>query len=457
MLRGTSPDPSHHVGARQIVEHALDLKPGQQLLILLDETTVEPATAIAEAAESLGISSTAILVPIAIQRRVPRETDLSFPAQRAAREARAILTCVNARPDCLGFRQRLLETQWTAHTKIGHMPGATLDALALADVDMAQLVADCGFVEVVLARGTTVELTSYAAGGTPHLLTADLGGWERLPVASDGLIADGVWGNVPSGETYIAPIEGTAEGSFVVNGSLPGYVMAPGEEIILHFKWGRLAHIEPEKSPAAAWLRDTQISPAQAAGDLNWSNLAEIGAGLNPAAQQLTGNMLVDEKAAGTAHVALGSNTFMGGAVSATIHCDLVTRAPTIRVDGKIVVDRGRLVQNEAVWLEHFGQVSLESSPMRTASRIARSGVQAHHTPDRRLQRVLRSEPGRVSACSVGNAATAGLADRLYRHLPDSGDAVPLPDLARQAGIDASVARQVLHIMWEYDLVKSLP
>ena len=457
MLRAMPQDPSHHAGARQIVEHALDLKPGQQLLILLDETTVEPATAIAEAAESLGVSTTAILVPIAVQRRIPRETDLSFPAQRAAREARAILTCVNAMPDCLAFRQRILETHWTAHTKIGHMPGATLDALALADVDVAQLVDDCAFVEIVLARGTTVELTSYTAAGVPHVLTADIGGWERLPVASDGLIADGVWGNVPSGETYIAPIEGTAGGSFVVNGSLPGHVVAPGDEIVLHFKWGRLARIEPENSSAAAWLRDTQISRAQAAGDLNWSNLAEIGIGLNPAARQLTGNMLVDEKAAGTAHIALGSNTFMGGTVKAAIHCDAVTRAPTVRVDDKIVIDRGRLVRDEAAWLEHFGQVSLESSPMRTASRIARSGVQAHHTRDSRLQRVLRSEPGRVSACSVGNAATAGLADRLYRHLPDSGDPVPLPDLARQAGIDTGVARKVLHVMWEYDLVKSLP
>ena len=54
---------------------------------------------------------------------------------------------------------------------------------------------------------------------------ADIGGWDRLPVASDGIIRDGAWGNVPSGETYIAPMEGTAEGQVLINGSIPGLVL----------------------------------------------------------------------------------------------------------------------------------------------------------------------------------------------------------------------------------------
>ena len=133
-------------------------------------------------------------------------------AQKAAQDARAILTCVNADPECLPFRQRILETHWTAHTRIGHMPGATSEVLKLADVDFEQLVHSCWCVEIALARGRTLEFISYDCEGAAHSLTADIGGWERLPVASDGVISDGAWGNVPSGETYIAPIEGTAAG-----------------------------------------------------------------------------------------------------------------------------------------------------------------------------------------------------------------------------------------------------
>ncbi len=442
-------------GARQIVQKCLDLKPSQQLVIFVDETTIEPAVAIAEAAESLGVWQTVILMPTAIQRRIPGEGDLSFAAQRAAREARAILTCVNALPECLPFRERILETHWTAHTKIGHMPGASLQVLKLADVDLEQLVANCQSVETAMARGKRLELISYAADGTQHCLTADIGGWERLPVASDGIISDGAWGNVPSGETYIAPMEGTGEGTVVINGSIPGMVIEPDQELVLCFEWGRLTRIEPADGPAARWLHETQISKAQARGDLQWSSLAEIGVGTNPAVERLTGNMLLDEKATGTAHIALGSNTFMGGTIDASIHCDLVAREPTIRIDDKVVVERGRLAYVESEWHEHYSRVSLKESPLQGASRVARSGVQADRSADGRLQRVLRPEPGRLSACFVGGPETARMAHTLYTMLPDEGDGMSLEELARRAQMDAQVARRVLHVLWQYDLIKA--
>lgn len=106
-----STEPSLHSGAKQIVRHCLGLEPNQQLVILVDETTIQPGVIIAEAAESVGVPYTAILVPLAVQRRIPMQTDLSLLAQGVAREARAILTCVNASPECLPFRQRILETQ----------------------------------------------------------------------------------------------------------------------------------------------------------------------------------------------------------------------------------------------------------------------------------------------------------------------------------------------------------
>jgi hypothetical protein len=457
-LKGRDSTPSEssiQAGARQIVQRCLGLKPSQQLVIFVDETTIEPGIAIAEAAESLGVWQTVILVPTAIQRRIPEKGDLSFAAQRAAREARAILTCVNSLPDCLSFRERILETHWTAHTKIGHMPGASLQVLKLADVDLEQLAANCQCVETAMARGKSLELTSYAADGTSHHLTVDIGGWERLPVASDGIIGDGAWGNVPSGETYIAPMEGTGEGTVVINGSVPGLVIEPDQEMVLRFEWGRLTRIEPADGPVAHWLHETQISKAQARGDLYWSTLAEIGVGINPAVERLTGNMLLDEKAAGTAHIALGSNTFMGGMVEASIHCDMVTREPTIRIDDKMVMERGRLACVESEWHEHYSQVSLKESPLQVATKVARSGVQADRSADGRLQRVLRPEPGRLSACFVGSPETARMAHTLYAMLPDEGDGVPLEELARRARMDAQIARRVLHVLWQYDLVKA--
>jgi hypothetical protein len=420
----------------------------------LDETTVETGVSIAEAAESLGVPHTSILVPISLQQQIPQQRDLSLLTQGAAREARAILTCLNASPECLPFRRYILETHWTARTRIGHMPGASPEVLKLADVDVQQLAVHCQQLEVALVRGRKLELVSYAASGTPHTLTADIGGWDRIPVASDGIIRDGAWGNVPSGETYIAPIEGSGAGTIAINGSIPGLVVEPGNEMILHFARGRLTHVEPDASPAARWLHESQIAGAQAAGDPNWSYLAEIGAGLNPAVERLTGTMLFDEKAAGTAHIALGTNTFMGGVVSASIHCDMVTRSPTILIDGKTVIDRGRLIFKASEWHENHAQVVLDDSPLRTAQIVARSGVQAGGTADGCLQRILRPEPGRVSACSVGDHETSRFAHALYAFMPDDGDWLQVEDLAAVTDLQSGFVRRLLHVMWRYGLIR---
>lgn len=447
-------DRAGSAGAEQIIRHCLGLTAGQELLVLVDETTIEVGTVIAEAGDRLGVPQTTILVTISLQRRIPKERDLSLLVQGAARDARAILTCVNALPECLPFREHILETHWSARTRIGHMPGASFEVLKLANVDFEQLIADCRRIELAMARGRTLEFISYAPDGTPHCLTVDIGGWERLPVASDSVIGDGVWGNVPSGETYIAPVESSGEGSVVINGSIPGLVIEPGGEIVVYFERGRLVHIEPADSPTAHWLHETQIQKALAKGDQNWPNLAEIGVGVNPGVEHLTGNMLFDEKAAGTAHVALGTNTFMGGIIDAAIHCDMVVKDPTIVIDDKTILDRGKLRFIESEWRENYFEILLEESPLRTAVAVARSGTQAGESSNGRLQRILRSGPGRVSACFVGDDETAQLAHTLYTLIPAECDWLPIEELASRTKLESETVHRILHVIWSYDLVR---
>ncbi len=452
-----APSPGSHPGARQIVRRCLGLEPGQDLVILLDETTIDTAVALAEAADGLGVPPSLVLVPLAQQRRIPHQSDLSLPVQGLAQHARGILVCVNALADCLPFRDRVLETQWSARTRLGHMPGATLAVLDVADVDMDRLVSDCHALELPLARGQSLEMTTYGPDGREHHLTADIGGWERLPVASDGIITDGAWGNVPSGETYIAPVEASADGTVAVNGSVPGRVLGQGESLLLHVREGRVVRIAPEDSAAARWVDESQIRRAKSQGDLHWSNLAEIGIGVNPRVTELSGNMLYDEKAVGTGHVALGSNSFMGGRVSSAIHCDLVMRGPTLTVDGRKIVDRGRLCTSEADWRENAADVRLEDSPLATATQVARSGVQAASTADHRLQRVLRPEPGRVSMCFVGDDRTALTAHVLYSMLPAERGWTTIDALTTRANLDRRTARRVLHVVWSYGLINVRP
>ena len=336
--------------------------------------------------------------------------------------------------------------------RIGHMPGANLEVLQLANVDFSQLVEECHNLEIALAHGRTLELLSQSEDSAEHHLQVDIGGWERLPVASDGIIADGVWGNVPSGETYIVPIEESAEGSVVISGSIPGLVVKPGEQIVLHFKQGRLSRIEPDGNRTAQFLQENQIKRAQEKGDKNWRNLAEVGIGRNTSVDKLTGNMLFDEKAMGTAHIALGSNFYMGGMIDSAIHCDMVIESPTIIVDGKTILEEGKLRFIESEWYEDYAVVALAESPLGSAGSVARSGTETDFQ-NQLLARVLRPEPGRVSNCMVGNQKTSRLAAGLYHLLPADSEWIDINNLADRNQMAPDITRRVLHLMWEYGLI----
>jgi len=69
--------------------------------------------------------------------------------------------------------------------------------------------------------------------------------------------------------------------------------------------------------------------------------IAELGIGTNLQAR-LQGNIVTDEKALGTIHVAIGRNDFLGGKNIAPIHIDGVISQPTVWIDGKILIDKGQ-------------------------------------------------------------------------------------------------------------------
>ena len=72
-------------------------------------------------------------------------------------------------------------------------------------------------------------------------------------------------------------------------------------------------------------------------------NIAELGIGTNDQAI-VTGAILEDEKVMGTVHIALGNNISMGGTCDVGIHLDGVILEPTVLVDGKLIIEEGKLM-----------------------------------------------------------------------------------------------------------------
>lgn len=153
--------------------------------------------------------------------------------------------------------------------------------------------------------------------GDGYRLKIPLG--EREGIASTGVFRHkAASGNLPSGEAFIAPIEGEASGEIEINGSIAGIGLVR-EPTLLTIEEGRLVHATGEVGQ--------QLLDLLGEGDGRY--LAELGIGTNYAAR-ITGNILEDEKAYQTIHVAFGSNASFGGKIQTDVHIDCVTKNPQI-------------------------------------------------------------------------------------------------------------------------------
>ncbi|MCC6678618.1 MAG: hypothetical protein IT436_15905 [Phycisphaerales bacterium] len=144
--------------------------------------------------------------------------------------------------------------------------------------------------------------------------------------------------NIPTGEVYIAPIENKSEGSVVINGSTDHIVFAPHDHVILSFGRGRLDLSKSvfSNTPGAQSFR-TDLSK-EARRNSKSMHLCELGIGINPIVTKLSGDEILDEKAAGTTHVALGANKPFGGKLDGTYHRDMILIPTWMRVDDREVV-----------------------------------------------------------------------------------------------------------------------
>jgi len=137
---------------------------------------------------------------------------------------------------------------------------------------------------------------------------------------------------VPSGEVYVAPLETSANGVLVVE-ELREYGI---KNLELRFEGGRIVSFRAERGEG-----EFQELLDKAEGDKD--RIAEFGMGINQG-MKLTGYRIYDEKALGTAHVAIGDNVDLGGENKASIHLDFVLHRPNIEVDEVLLMEKGKLV-----------------------------------------------------------------------------------------------------------------
>jgi len=157
---------------------------------------------------------------------------------------------------------------------------------------------------------------------------------ERTWINSDGKH------NMPSGEVFTGPIEGSAQGTirFTVPTS-PRGVDVTGVE--LTFRDGEVVKASAD--------RGEQYLQEMLATDDGARFLGEVGIGTNPGIDRATGLILLDEKIAGTVHLALGrSYPETGGRNRSALHWDLICDlrdGGQLSADGQPVYKYGKLVE----------------------------------------------------------------------------------------------------------------
>jgi leucyl aminopeptidase (aminopeptidase T) len=147
------------------------------------------------------------------------------------------------------------------------------------------------------------------------------------------------WGNLPSGEAYCAPVEGTANGKLVVEAN---WYPDLKEKMTLKFQNGNVTEIVGGGKVGDEYRGLLDFSK-RAEPYTSRRNLAELGIGTNPNAKR-PDNILESEKIKGTVHLAIGDNSHMGGKVSADLHQDFIIPKPTWTLDGKTMMKDGKLL-----------------------------------------------------------------------------------------------------------------
>jgi leucyl aminopeptidase (aminopeptidase T) len=198
-------------------------------------------------------------------------------------------------------------------------------------VDYIQVAENTQQLAGLLTSARTAKITSPA--GTD--ITVGIEG--RSGMSDDGNYeSPGRWGNLPAGEAYIAPVEGTADGRLVLE---PGWFRQLTRQIAFSIEKGLITGVEGE-GPVAESFRQLFAFDSTDPQVVARRNVGELGIGTNPNARSVESG-LECEKIIGTVHFGIGDNAHMGGLVVSDSHVDLIINKPSLLLDGVAVIRTG--------------------------------------------------------------------------------------------------------------------
>jgi leucyl aminopeptidase (aminopeptidase T) len=314
-------------GARLLVETCAKVKAGEKVLVVADDEAfpIRMGSLLMDVASSLGAESVLSIMkmrpgaatepPAAIATAMKNVDVMMYITNRHG------LAHTNARKDATAAGVR-------TYQMVAVPEDYLLRDITSADI---QRITDCTlkFAEKLTAA-TRARVTS--PFGTD--ITMSLEGRQAIAIHP---LSTRVGGLPDYAEAAIAPVEGTAEGTLMVDIGFLGWEYIFKEPLRCLVKSGKVVDVSGYEEDAKK-LRKIITS------DENASNIAELGIGTSHTIPRVYRATRRDGGMSGNVHMAVGRNNDIGGQTWSGVHHDGLMTRSTVELDGEIVLKDGVLI-----------------------------------------------------------------------------------------------------------------
>ena len=318
--------------ARTVIDTCMDVRRGENILIVCDPTTTEIGQAIHDAAS---LRSDRVLLVVMPKGRHHGDEPPSPVANLMRQQQVVIAPTRYSLTHTKAVRQALKDG-----SRVATMPGMTLEMFTEGGMsaDFNIIKKNIGEMSNYLRRKRIINVKSES--GTNVTFEVN---WREWKLDDNGVSnRPRMLTNLPAGKIFTLPRESTMNGTIVSDGSWDSDLV--DEPVVLQIESGLV--VDVKGGTAAAQIRQTCVEAAKQRKSKDQENvwtIAEFGFGMNPNART-AGNVLEDEKRMGTAYFSIGDNTALGGSAAVCIQISGVLEKPSIWLDEMLLFEEGQFV-----------------------------------------------------------------------------------------------------------------
>lgn len=318
--------------AKMVIETCMDIRRGENVLIVCDPTTGE----IGQALHAATIEKSERVLLIVMPKAKHHGEEPPTPVANLMRQQQVILAPTKySLTHTKAIRQALRDG-----ARVATMPGITVDMFTHGGMaaDFNNVKKRISNLGPHFRRRRIVNVKSKL--GTEITFEVN---WREWKFDDNGICnRPRMLTNLPAGKAFIMPREGTMNGTLIINGSWDSSLLDQNIElqiengIVIDVKGGTIAaNIRQEFGEVAKKLRSKDRE--------NVWTVAEFGFGMNDQAR-MGGNVLEDEKRLGTCYFSIGDNTALGGSSAVGIHIPGVLTGANVWLDDSQILQDGEFV-----------------------------------------------------------------------------------------------------------------